>query len=497
MSGAGSRLPIDLYRADQVREIDRIAIEELGIPGAMLMARAGAAAFEALRVHWPQARRIAVICGTGNNAGDGLVVARLAREAQLDARLLQVDPSRPLCGDALAEAEAWQAAGGITQPFSPDALSGTDVLVDAMFGTGLDRDVSGLWREAVEAVNRSGLPVLAIDIPSGLHADTGRVLGAAVRAALTVTFMGLKQGLFTGQGPDHCGMILFHDLDVPRNLYARVPAAARRLDRETLGPLRLRRPRSAHKGRFGHVLVIGGEQGMSGAVRLAAEAAARVGAGLVSVATRAAHAAVLNLTRPELMCHGVEQAQDLDPLIDRANAVAVGPGLGRSSWARALLDRATAGEKPLVVDADALNLLAGTPSRRELWVLTPHPGEAARLLGCDTAEVERDRFAAVAALVHRYGGVCVLKGAGTLIGSGDGPVAVCTAGNPGMASGGMGDVLSGVIAGLIAQGLPLRQAAEVGVGLHAAAADRAACEGERGMLATDLMPHLRRLANPH
>ncbi|MBI5461258.1 MAG: NAD(P)H-hydrate dehydratase [Gammaproteobacteria bacterium] len=255
------------------------------------------------------------------------------------------------------------------------------------------------------------------------------------------------------------------------------------------------RARDAHKGDFGHVLVIGGQPGMSGAARLAGEAAARVGAGLVSIATHPQHAAVLNNGRPELMCHAVANAETLKPVLERASVLAVGPGLGQSDWARGLLATVWDTDVPMIVDADALNLLAQEPMRRDRWVLTPHPGEAARLLGCSTAEVQADRLAAVRHIQARYGGVAVLKGAGSLIADGS-HCRVCSAGNPGMASGGMGDVLTGVIAGLYAQGLSLTESAAAGVLLHALAADSAAQrDGERGLLASDLLPELRRWVN--
>jgi NAD(P)H-hydrate epimerase len=255
------------------------------------------------------------------------------------------------------------------------------------------------------------------------------------------------------------------------------------------------RPKNAHKGLFGHVLVVGGDYGFAGAARMAAEAAARVGAGLVSVATRPEHALLIPVARPELMARGIESPEALGPLLERAGVIAVGPGLGNSDWSAALFSRILETGAQLVVDADALNLLARDPLKRSDWILTPHPGEAARLLGCTSAEVQNDRFAAAAQLQQRYGGVCVLKGCGTVIATETQAPAVCSDGNPGMASGGLGDVLTGTIAGLLAQGLDLHAAALLGVCLHAAAGDRAARDGQRGLLAMDLMSWLRRLMN--
>ncbi|MCC8986519.1 MAG: NAD(P)H-hydrate dehydratase [Candidatus Contendobacter sp.] len=490
-------LPVELYRAAQVRELDRIAIQERGIPGYTLMSRAGAAAFNLLRERWPDARRIGVICGGGNNAGDGYVAARLARQAGLEARILTlVDPAQ-LGGDAQI---AWRDACVAEVPIAPFAASGladADLLVDAMLGTGLEREVSGHWREAISAMNAHSAEILALDIPTGLHADTGAILGAAIHAAATMTFIGLKQGLFTGQGPACCGEVRFADLGVPPDIYPAIHPACWRYAGEDLSELLPRRSRSAHKGHFGHVLVVGGDQGLAGAARMTAEAAARCGAGLISVATRAVHAGLQAAVRPELMFHGIEVVEELTPLLDRATVIAIGPGLGRSDWGRTMLNAVFASDKPLVVDADGLNLLAIEPGYRDSWILTPHPGETARLLKMTPTQVEADRFAAVEEVALRYGGVAVLKGAGSLIASRiDGQVALNTTGNPGMASGGMGDVLTGVIAALVAQGLPLFAAAKAGVYLHGLAGDQAALAGgERGLLATDLLPFLRQAVN--
>ncbi len=490
------RLPHALYRGDEVRELDRVAIEGQGIAGKVLMERAGAAAFALIRRRWPEADKVCVLCGVGNNAGDGYVAARLAMEQGLDVLVLQLGGFDRLQGDALANYEAFEGLGGAMRAYDGIPRE-TELIVDAVFGTGLEREVAGPWREALEAAVVHPAPVIAIDMPSGLHADSGRVLGFGLKAECTISFIGLKQGLFTGEGPEYAGEVFFNALEVPALIYSSVILSARRIDWEQQSQFLARRSRSAHKGDFGHVLVLGGDLGFSGAVLMAGEGAARAGAGRVSLATRPEHAPLLNLARPELMVHGVRTAQDLQPLLERATVIALGPGLGRASWGRELGQAALDAGKPLVVDADGLALLVENPMRRDDWVLTPHPGEAGRLLGLAADAVQADRFAAAGALHDRYGGTAVLKGAGTLVqGSNRRPPAVCSEGNPGMASGGMGDVLTGVVAGLLAQGLSAEDAAEAGVCLHAAAGDRAALGGERGLLATDLLPHLRRLANP-
>ncbi len=484
-------LPIKLYRAEQVRELDRLAIQAYGIPGFELMSRAGHEVFQCLQEHCPEALSVAVFCGSGNNAGDGYIIAGLALDAGLKVCVYALVEPEKLKGDALAAYRNYSAAGGGFLPFQAGQTVNADVLVDALLGTGLDRPVTGLYAEAIQAINDQKSPVIAVDIPSGLDADTGSAMGCAVKAACTVTFIGLKQGLFTGQAAEYCGEICYASLAVPDQAFAEIKAAATRVVKVKLPP----RKRYVHKGDCGHVLIVGGDKGYSGAARLAGEAALRVGAGLVSVATRAEHAGLINLNRPELMSHGVETAAELAPLLAKADVVVVGPGLGQSAWAEALFKAAINSAKPMIIDADGLNLLARAPIEKPGWIITPHPGEAARLLNCTIADIQQDRFAAAFALQANYGGVAILKGAGTLIASELG-LAISTTGNPGMASGGMGDVLAGVLAGLLAQGLSLQDAAQQGVYNHGLAADLAAKkDGERGLLAGDLMPYLRRLVN--
>lgn len=488
-----TQLPSRLFHAQQVREMDFYAIHQLGIPGIELMNRAGVAAFAALKQRWPSARTLSLLCGGGNNAGDAYVMGRLARAAGLDVRAYPLISPDKLKGDARTAFEAYQAEGGPILDFVPANFDGAEVLVDGILGTGLDREVEGLFKAVIEGVNRYSGGVLALDLPSGLNADSGKIMGVAVKAELTVSFIGLKQGLFTGDGLECCGVVVFDNLATPPTVQASQTPSARLLPRWAKNLPK--RNKNAHKGRYGHVLVVGGQPGFSGAARLAGEAATRVGAGLVSIATHPAHAISLNLGRPELMVHGVSTASDLQGLLKQASVVAVGPGLGQSDWGTGLYQAVLASGLPLVVDADALNLLAAQPTQNENWIITPHPGEAGRLLNTSSGVIQNDRFEAVKALQKRYGGAVVLKGAGSLVQGTSTLPAVCIEGNPGMATGGMGDVLTGVIAGLLAQGYGLTEAAELGVSLHAAAADWAAQDGERGLLASDLFPLLRKLVN--
>jgi len=488
-----TQLPNNLYTAKETRELDRLAIEEFAIPGIVLMERAGAAAYAILKQHWPQAKKLCVVCGTGNNGGDGFVLARLAREEGQQLDVFVVGDSEKIKGDALATKQRLEESGVTVKTYSGGGFPSADVLVDAILGTGLKGAVEDDELHAVQALNTHGAPILALDIATGLLADSGAVVAEAVKANMTVSFIGLNQGLLTAKGPDCSGQLFFDDLQIPEDVFLRVPASAKRLNFAT--SIFRKRDKESHKGLFGHALIIGGDIGMSGAARMACEAALRSGTGLVSLATRPVHAAMINSARPEIMSYPIEEENDILALIDKANVIAIGPGLGKSEWAATLFAAAINSEKPLVVDADALNLLADEQIKRENWILTPHPGEAARLLGCSIEEVQSDRFNAVKALSEKLGGTIILKGNGTLIYS-DGETYLCDRGNPGMASGGMGDVLTGIVCSLLAQGFSLTDAANAGVYIHASAGDAAAKgAGERGLLASDLMPAIRRLVN--
>ena len=487
-------LPIPLYSAAQVRELDARLIAA-GTPGFELMQRAGHAAWRALRRRWPDAGALTVLAGRGNNAGDGYLVAALAKRAGWRTRVLAVGDPAQLQGDAARACDEARQAGVEIQPWRECApLEG--VLVDALLGTGLSGEVREPYAQAIRQLNASGKPVLAVDIPSGLSADTGRVLGVAVRAELTVTFIGLKLGLFTGDAPDCVGALAFADLKADPQIVAGLPAEAVRLAAGSVARL-APRPRSAHKGRYGHLLVVGGDRGLGGAALLSAESALRSGAGLVSLATRSEHVPAALARRAEVMSVGVSSANQLLALMERVDVLVVGPGLGQAAWGRSLLSAAAHGARAQVWDADALNLLSvGAASVPANTVLTPHPGEAARLLGCDISAVQADRPAAVRALARKYAAVAILKGAGSLVADPDGRLAVCDHGHPAMAGAGLGDVLAGLVGGLLAQGLPPFEAACLAVWLHARAGERLAVQG-RGLAAGDLFPVVRQLLEEH
>lgn len=483
--------PLPLYDVDALRAIEARATASLGDQFA-LMRRAGAAGWRELLAHWPQARRIAVACGPGNNGGDGYVLARHALESGRDVRVLQLQPPRTNPAQR-ARDEFAQAGGGIETGTS--ALAECDIIVDALFGIGLARAPEGEAAAWIDAVNAARVPVLAVDVPSGVDAGRGSVPGTAVSATRTLECIAPKTGLRTGMALDRVGSLSLATLDVPATAYEDIEPAAEWLGADCLAAFLPKRRRDSHKGDNGRVLCIGGDHGMGGAVLLCAESALRGGAGLVRVATRAAHVAPLLARCPEAMPAAIEDSPSFAAIIEQADVLALGPGLGQGEWGCALFPAAISAGKPLVVDADALNLFAQSPRVLPRAVLTPHPGEAARLLGCANADIQRDRIAAAKRLAERFDAVVVLKGAGSIVAAPDRVPRIIGAGNPGMAVGGMGDVLTGVIAALRAQGLDGFDAASAGALLHAVAGDVAAHGGERGLLPRDVIACLRRVAN--
>jgi len=487
--------PIKLYNTKAVRNLDNIAINNFKISGYELMKRAGQAAFDYLQNTYPLATQILVCCGGGNNAGDGYVIAKLAQLAGLKVKVISLVDAANLSGDAKTAWKDWHSLTHQSVEYSSTLLQQTDVVIDAILGTGLQRPVEGEWAELINAINNSGKPIIAVDIPSGLCADTGSVLGCAINATATMSFIGLKKGLFTHLGVDHCGEVLFDNLSLPSGVYSRQPEQAQLLDWEYLKQLIKPRKASAHKHQLGHVLILGGDIGMPGAIRMAAEAALRSGAGLVSVVSHAEHAAIVLAGRPELMFCTCDDGHVPTELLSKASAIMIGPGLTDSVWSHNLMAAALQSSAPKVLDAGALRLLSTEDAKRDDWVLTPHAGEAAALLGESSDVIQASRFSSAEMLQQQFGGTTVLKGAGTLIKSADELIQLCPYGNAGMASAGMGDVLSGIIASLIAQGYALPLASQLGVCIHALAGDRAAEAGQSGLLASDLFGFVRELVN--
>lgn len=458
------------------------------------MRRAGRALFDALTDGWPALRRLSICCGRGNNAGDGYVVAELARVHGIDVELIQLGDPAALTGDAATARDDALAAGLRilrTDDGNP-ALTG-DVIVDALLGTGIKGPPRAPYARLIEQMNSAGSPVVAVDIPSGVVADTGAAAGAAVRAHTTVTFIGRKIGLHTGAGAALGGRVLYADLGVGSEVHAQVPG----VDWLTFDDLSEtvglpKRDADAYKQSLGHVVVVGGDESMGGAVAMAAQAVLRCGAGMVTAITRASHRSAILARRPEVMVLDAEDDELVSEVLGKATTLVVGPGLGRRAWGERLFELALAERKPMLLDADGLYWLGkngATPPAGT--VITPHAAEAARLLDSTVPAVQADRLASARALARRVDGVAVLKGAGSVIAEPAGVRGICAHGNPGMASAGMGDVLSGVIGALLAQGHGPAAAAALGTCLHSLAGDRAArLHGEVSLLATDLLPQM-------
>lgn len=495
--------------AETMLAIDREAIEGFGIPGLTLMENAGAACVEEIISTFGGTGHALVIAGKGNNGGDGYVIARLLDRRGWSVRVIILAERGQIRGDALTNLERLDPEMLFFTDAATEIRAETgraDLIVDAMLGTGLSSDIAGIYRQAVELVNASGRPVLAVDIPSGIHGATGRVLGSAVRASLTVTFACAKQGHVLYPGAEHTGRLVVADIGIPAGLVERA-AGCEFLTAESVRPLLRRRDRQAHKGHFGHCLVIAGSTGKTGAAALCANSAVRSGSGLVTLAVPESLNPILEVKTTEAMTVPLPETRGgyltdgalaaLDGLLPGKDAVALGPGLGQQpetvTFVQQLTGRVTL---PLVMDADALNALAGDitllrKTRSAAIVLTPHPGEMARLMGVTVGDVQADRLAVAVDFARNFGIHLILKGDRTVIASPDGAAAINGSGNPGMASGGMGDVLTGIIASLLGQGYPARDACRLGVFLHGHAADMVAeTRGEIGIRATDVQEML-------
>lgn len=462
-------------------------------PPPPLMERAGLAAAVVARDMLANGRRVLLVAGPGNNGGDAFVVARLLKSWWFDVTVAFAGEEDELGRDAAAALAAWRSADGTTITAWPDDAR-VDLVVDGLFGIGLERAVHGIHAEWIARINAMPCPVLALDIPSGLHADSGRVLGTAVRATATATFLAFKPGLLTLEGPDHVGRLHVFDLGVDVGTPA--TAQGRVLDANVIRAALRPRAVHSHKGTYGDVGIIGGAAGMTGAALLAGRAASKLGAGRALIGFLDAGAPALDLLQPELMLRTVAEVVAMDALA----VLVAGPGLGRSDAARTALAQAIDRKAALVLDADALNLVAGDSaladaiSRRTApTLMTPHPAEAGRLLGVTTTEVQRDRVASARRIAERFNAHVVLKGAGSICAAPSGEWFVNTSGNPGMASAGMGDVLTGIVAALVAQGASPLLALLAGVHLHGLAGDRLrkSHRGPVGMSASEIVDAAR------
>ncbi|WP_299998947.1 bifunctional ADP-dependent NAD(P)H-hydrate dehydratase/NAD(P)H-hydrate epimerase [uncultured Cedecea sp.] len=487
-------IPHLVWPASALRDTEKQAADSVGVTLYELMQRAGQAAFDVSCHHYPDARHWLILCGAGNNGGDGYVVARLCHAAGIRVTLLAQESSKPLPEEANLARQAWFDVGGISLPWQAPWPESIDLVIDGLSGIGLTDAPRDDMASLIALINAHPAPVIALDIPSGLLAETGATPGAVVEATHCVTFIALKPGLLTGKARDVVGQLHYAGLGLSSWLQQHPPSIMRFDSQNLTDWLKPRRPTS-HKGDNGRLVIIGGDSGTAGAIRLTGEASVRSGAGLVRVLTRAENITPLLTARPELMVHELTP-ESLEDALAWADVIAIGPGLGQQQWGRDALERVKESDKPMLWDADALNLLAISPDKRQNRIITPHPGEAARLLQCSVSQIERDRLLSARELVKQYGGVVVLKGAGTIVAS-EHDLAIIDVGNAGMGSGGMGDVLSGVIAALLAQQLTLFDAASAGCVAHGSAADVIAEQtGMRGMLASDLFSKLYLFINP-
>ncbi len=503
--------------AKEMRELDRLTIQQHGVPSLLLMERAGAGVAKAILDCFPHAAKkgVVVVAGKGNNGGDGLVVARLLKKKRVPCEVVLLAHKDELFHDAaenlracLKEKGKILEATSASGAFLSERLKGKGLVVDAILGTGLKEEVRGLYAEAIAIINASGIPVVAVDIPSGLDSDRGFPFGIAIQAEMTVTFGYPKLGEVIYPGLHYVGQLVVADIGIHPKAVEEVQPQMELLEEKDIGWLVPRREADTHKGTYGHLMVMAGSRGKTGAAIMACRAAMRVGTGLVTLAAPRSLNDIFASSMVEVMTEPLQEGleEELEPLndegwrrlLDKKSALLFGPGIGlKDSIHGALRWLLRNLEIPWVIDADGLGILAQAVDRlrdsKTAPVLTPHPGEMARLLGSDTATVNNDRVGMARAFACDHRCHVVLKGAQTVIATRDGKVFINPTGNPGMASGGMGDVLAGMLAGLLAQGFRVEDALKLGVFLHGFVADRiAGARGQIGMIASDVIEGLPR-----
>lgn len=475
---------MNLYTRQQVYQLDQLAIQQDGQPGLQLMQKAADAVWRAIQKRWPEVNHIVVLAGSGNNGGDAFALAILAKNNGVTVEILTLGDLTHQSPESEFYRQQWLQTGGQVEPWA-GACPDCDLIVDGLLGIGLNKSLSSEWQAMVRQINAQKAPKVCIDIPSGLNANTGNAMPCAIQANLTVSFIGRKVGCFVADGPDYCAELEFDDLGLSSSAMRQVDAVVQVLD-ETGIRLPAVRKNNSHKNQYGHVVVVGGNRGMSGAARLAGMAALRAGAGLVSLCVHPQNIPVS--TSAELM---VSDWNDLAALLERASVIVVGPGLGRCEQAAKVLQQLASIDKPMLIDADALDAKFISSLATKSAVLTPHPGEAARLLNKMTVGIQQDRIEALQQMMKKWQAVSVLKGAGTLVGQRDVPITLCSHGHSGMATAGMGDVLSGLIGAYLAQGLEPLQAAQIGVLVHALAAEEYALTFDaNSLIASDVIDRI-------
>lgn len=499
-----ANLPQIAYSAQQVQSNEFFIAKKMGIEMYQLMQNAGESVFSLLWDRYSFANNILILTGKGNNGGDGYIVAKLAIENDIQVKVFSICQPDELKGDALKAYLEFSEVGGVIEQELD--FSECNLIIDALLGTGLSGELSGNIKRICQQINQTGKQVISIDVPSGVNATTGGISKNAIYADSTVTFIGLKKGLLTGKVKDFVGELYFSGLGIDEEFAKTVQSPVSYLSEQSMLNKKIHREQSTYKNQQGHVLLIGGDKGMAGAIRLAGEACLRSGAGLVSIATHIDNVASVLQGRYELMVHGIEDETQLAALIEKASVIVIGPGMGQSDWSKMLFDTLFCHQDKIkVIDADALTFLAEKALALPNCVLTPHAGEAARLLQATNIEIESNRFDAVNKIANKYKTTSVLKGPGTLVCQGD-RLNINTSGSPSMASAGMGDVLSGIIGALIAQKVKTLNSENsedtkqavfdmtcLSVFIHGKAAQLAEKDGINGLLASDLFPYIRRL----
>ncbi len=476
-----------LYQREQVYRLDQKTIQLDAQPAQLLMQKAASATWNAIQQRWPECQHLVILAGAGNNGGDAFALAILAKQQAKTISLFLIGDESRQSSESTFYREAWLAAGGDIQSWEGECPD-CDVIVDGLLGIGLNKGLNEQWQSWITQINSKQAVRVSIDIPSGLNADTGIAMPCAIKADLTVSFIGRKIGCYLADGPDYCGELLCDGLGISSSaLNSEIPLCTVM----NIGNIKLptNRACNSHKNQFGHILIIGGDRGMPGAVRLAAMAALRAGAGIVSVCVHPDNYSAIAAADPELM---VGVWDDLEPLLQRASVVVVGPGLGRSASAKKLLDQIADCNKPMVIDADALHGDFLDRLQAQNMVITPHPGEASRLLNCSVVEIQQNRVQAIQDLIQHWSAACILKGSGSLVSQqGIMPLSLCHNGHSGMATAGSGDVLSGLVGAYLGQGLTALEAARCATYVHALAADNYAAEYHSdSLIASDLVQRI-------
>ncbi|WWP02701.1 MAG: NAD(P)H-hydrate dehydratase [Candidatus Dasytiphilus stammeri] len=495
-----NNLPSIVLTVEQIKILEKEYIKSIGITLFDIMQRAGRAAFNIIKRLYPQTKYWLILCGNGNNGGDGYIIGSLAQIYGINVWLLTIENEKKISIERTLAKKMWLTLGGKVHPFN-GKLPGDniDLIIDCLLGTGLNKAPGYPYNKIIINANQYHAPIIGIDVPSGLLADTGATPGVAIKAVHTITFISLKPGLLTGQARKYVGQLHYHSLEMDLWLNKRYHHSSIKRIEYNINHIKkkiISRSPISHKGKHGKLLLIGGDIGMAGAIILAGEAALRTGTGLVKILTHKYNILPILSARPELIVQEFT-IKKFDFYLNWSNTIIIGPGLGQEKWAKDACQKLKISKKNMLWDADALTNLAKDPNKCNNRIITPHPGEAARLLNLSIKEIENNRVQTAKILAKKYGGVVVLKGAGTIIASYKGQLTIADVGNVGLASAGMGDILSGIIGSFIGDNFSLYESACLGCVIHGKAADYLAKKyGTRGILARDILSVIYKFLTP-